>query len=411
MKLRIRRRSRSGWLLWLLVVLPFFQAWLPGGTSYLLDGAWCILAVFLLRLRHALDWGKLRWLPAWVLGYLLLTAGVYLVRYQSALYYLWGLRNNFRFYAAFFAFALFLTPEDVADCWRILDRLFWVDILLSLVQFYGFGWKGDYLGGLFGTQQGCNGYTNVFFAVTVTKSVVCFLERRERWYSCAARCAAALYVAALAELKFFFVEFGVIVLLAVVFSDFSWRKVGLLLAGFAGLAVFSALLYRLFPEFEDWFSMEEMLRTAAAAEGYSSAGDLNRLTAVSGINRRFFQSMRGRLFGLGLGNCDHSGFELLTTPFYRRYSFLHYSWMSASFVYLETGYLGLAFFFGFFGLVYRYGRRRERRQGGSTDCRVGCIMAVLCMFIGIYNASLRTEAGYLAYFTLALPFAADGRKV
>ena len=31
------------------------------------------------------------------------------------------------------------------------------------------------------------------------------------------------------------------------------------------------------------------------------------------------------------------------------------------------------------------------------------IMAILCVLISVYNSSLRTEAGYMAYFILAIP--------
>lgn len=409
MTLRIKRRTQPGWLIWLLIVLPFFLSWLPDGAKYLLDAAWAALLIFLLRFRKRLDWPKLGRLPGWAAAFLLFTLLAYLPQYQSGLYYLWGLRNNFRFYAAFFAFALFLTPGEVEDYWRLLDKLFWLNAALSLLQFYGFGIKGDYLGGLFGTEQGCNGYTNLFFAVVITKTMVYYLEKRETGLRCAAKCVAALYLAALAELKFFFVEFLVIAALAVLSAKVTWRKLLLLAGGCIGAAVFAGLLSVLFPEFSDWFSLGSMLRTAAAETGYASVGDLNRLTAVSGINARVFETWSQRLFGLGLGNCERSNFPLLTTPFYRRHAELHYTWMSVSFVYLELGWLGLVFFFGFFALVFFAALRRERQGGNRADCRIGRILAVLCVMIGVYNSSLRMESGYLAYFALALPFVGKGR--
>lgn len=404
MKLRIKRRTQTGWLMRLLLLMPFLQFWLPSGVKFAADGAWVLLVIYLLRFRKNLDWAKLGCLPGWVLAFLGLCLAVYLVKYQSGLYFLWGLRNQFRFYGAFFAFALFLTPEDLEDYRRTFDRLFWLDVLVSLVQFYGFGLKGDRLGGLFGYRQGCNGYTNLFFALVVTEAVVFCLERKERPACCVVKCIAALYVAALAELKFYFVEFLLILVLVVLLTDFSWRKVGILLVGCAAAVAFAALIDKLFPKFEGWFSLKWLLETAASEKGYASAGDLNRLTAVSGINRRVFRTWGQRVFGLGLGNCEYSGWAAMTTPFYRRFSYLHYTWMSVAFVYLETGYLGLAFFFGFFFLVYR-------RRGQSGWCRVGKIMAVLCALIAVYNSSLRTEAGYLACFALAAPFASDRRML
>lgn len=409
--IRIRKRTQPGYLLRLLVLLPFFLNWLPGGMKYLLDAAWLILLIFLIRFWKSLDTGNVRGLMGWTAAFFALTLAVYLTRYQSALYYLWGFRNNFRFYAAFFAFSLFATQEDAAEYWALLDKLFWGNAFLSLIQYGLFGLRGDYLGGLFGVQQGCNGYTNIFFVMMVTKSVVFYLDGKERGSRCAAKCITALLIASLAELKFFFVEFAVIIMLAVLFSSFTWRKLWLILGGCVGVAVFAALLSALFPEFAGWFSPEQMLQIAGSEKGYSSAGDLNRLTAVSDINYRVFENRGQRLFGLGLGNCDYSGFDLLTTPFYRDYSYLHYTWMSFSFLYLETGALGLLFFFGFFALVFFRARRMDRCGTGvrRSFCRVSAILSICCIMIGVYNSSLRTEAGYLAYFAMALPFMPDRR--
>lgn len=406
MVITIPKRTQPGWLARLLVVLPFFLNWLPGGAGYLLDIIWAALVVFLIRFWKVLDTRKINGLALWVLGFLGLTMAVYLVQFQSAWYYLWGFRNNFRFYAAFFSFALFLKQRDVEDIWRLFDKLFWLNFLISLIQFAVLDLRGDYLGGLFGVEQGCNGYTNIFLAITVTKSVVFYLEGMGSSGRCLAKCAAALLLAALAELKFFFVEFAVIVLLALVFAGGPRRKFLLVAAGIAGAGVCALLLYRLFPEFGGWFHPSAMLQTATADAGYSSAGDLNRLTAIPDINQRFFENFWQRLFGLGLGNCDYSGFTILTAPFYRAYQNIHYTWMSHSFLYLETGYLGLGFFFGFFILVFLCAGRQEKRCGGRRKayCRTGRIVAVLCLMIGIYNASLRSEAGYFAYFALALPF-------
>lgn len=392
-------------LLWVLI-LPFFLAWLPSGAKYLLDVCWCCLLILMLRFWKSVDTTSVAGLILWTMAFFLTTLGVYLVQYQSILYYLWGFRNNFRFFVVFFGAALFLNREDIQGIWRSLERLFWGNVLVMLVQFCFLGLRGDHLGGLFGWEKGCNGYTNLFFVLILAKSVVFYLEGLENGGSCFAKCAAALLTAALAEIKFYFVEFAVILLLALLFAPESRRKFRLAAGGILGICLFAALLSILFPEFGGWFTPERMLATAISAKGYSASGDLNRLTAISGINETVFENWGQRLFGLGLGNCDCAGFDLLTTPFYQAYEYLHYTWMSLSFVYVEMGYVGLVFFFGFFGLVYLAAHRREKHCVGEAKalCRVGKIMAVLCVLICIYNSSLRTEAGFFAGFGLAVPF-------
>ena len=411
MVLRYERKSQPQCLLWALILLLFvfgtLTDWLhlPGAVRYILDPVWIWLLILLVRFREKLCWKDLRGLVLWVLVSFLLPLAGALVLGTKPHYFLWGMRNHFRGYVNFFAVAVFWTHRDVQQFWTVMERLFWLNAGVSLVQF-GMGYRQDFLGGLFGVYSGVNTYTNLFFAVVLSHSLVSCLAEREGLLGCGLKCAAALFVAAMAELKFFFGEFLVILVLAVVLSERSTRKFWVILGGTGVVLAGAALLAYLFPGWENWFSLEKFWQIASDQRGYTSSGDLNRLTAVSEINRRFFHGFWEKIFGLGLGNCELSGFSFLTTPFAREYQHLHYHWMSIAFVYLEMGWLGLVFFFWFFLLVFFRGKRCADPVAG----RVSQIMAVICLLTGIYNASLRSEAGYLAYVSLALAFVPEGEN-
>ena len=66
---------------------------------------------------------------------------------------------------------------------------------------------------------------------------------------------------------------------------------------------------------------------------------------------------------------------------------------------------------GFFVLVFFLARRAARTSGADKMyCHIASIMAICCVLIAIYNSSLRTEAGYMAYFVLALPFVGGTKR-
>lgn len=369
---------------------------LSNGAKLLLDGIWLVLLVYLLRFGKSALTGLWEFV-LWTGIFLFLTAAVQLVQKTQVLSYLWGVRNNFRFYVAFLAAGAFLRQRDRESLFRLLEWLFWLNIPVTLVQFFVLGISGDLLGGIFGTVSGVNGHTNLFFLVVITHSILKFLEHRESAWRCLGKCAAALTVAAMAELKFFFVLFLVILLLAVLGTEVSWRKTGLVLGGSLGAMLGAVMLTRLFPRFAGWFSPAWFWRNAISVLGYTGAGDLNRLNAINGINKLFFTAWPQRIFGFGLGSCDTSSFGFLNSSFYDTYHALHYNWMSHSFWYLEMGWTGLVFFFGFFVLVFW-------KAGGGFYGRLSRILALCCLLIGIYNASLRTEMGNLVYVVLALPF-------
>lgn len=413
--LKIRKLTQSGWLLLLMLLMPFCFGilnellHLPWAIRYLLDVALIVLLGMMIRSRaYTGNWSS-GVLGIWVLLFLIFTALQYVLRYQSPLYYLWGVRNNFRFFVAFFAFTIFLYERDVVDYFKLLDILFWISILVSLYQYFAIGLNGDHLGGLFSTEAGGNGYTNIFFLIVLTKGILFYIEKKEKFSTCVLKCVAALFVAALAELKFFFVEFVVIVALASVFTKFTWRKLLVIGGGTVAVVTFAALLVTVFPNFEGFFSLDWFMEAGGSDKGYTSAGDLNRLNAISKINELWLKTPWQRLFGLGLGNCDTSGFAIVNTPFFEAYGDMHYTWLSYAMIYLETGWIGLIFYYGFFVLVYFGARRIEKRSDGiaKTYCRMSRILAIMCMIIAVYNSSLRTEAGYMMFFALAIPFALD----
>ena len=408
----VPRRSQSQWLCLFVLLWPFALGALPHGAGYLLDVAWLGMLLYLVRFYRLVDWRDV-WKFAWViLLFFLCTALVYPVQYQSALYYLWGLRNNFRFYVAFLAFGIFLTQEEIGRWEGLLDGLFWINAAVSAVQYLFLDLRGDHLGGIFGRVSGVNGDTNIFFLVVLTASLVRYLEKRERGSLCGAKFAVAVVIAALAEIKFFFVELPLLLCLSVLVTDFSWRKLWVILGGALAVVLGAVLLTAAFPQNLGWYSPWQMLQAAASHRGYTSAGDLNRLTAIPRIDELWLKHWSQRIFGKGLGNCDTASFGFLNTPFYRSYGHMHYTWISYAFIYLETGWVGLLFYWGFFLLVAAEACRRGRKETGArrTRCRSAMILAIFCLLLSVYNASLRAESAYILYFALAAPFAAGKEK-
>lgn len=409
----IKKRSQPEWFSWFVVIMPFLLGLLntflglPYALRYLIDVAWVILAFLLIRYRPLKRVKETQGLVLWVCLFLICTLLVYLVQYQSGLYYLWGFRNNFRYYAAFFAFAAFLRTSDIDDFFRMLDKVFWLNVLISLFQFFVQGLNQDYLGGIFGVESGVNGYTNIFFVIILTRSLILCFEKRESQKKCVSKFVAAFLVVALAELKFFFLEAIFIIVLVTLFTNFTWRKLFIVAGGIAAIFAFAALLTLLFPIFDGFLSIDWFRESAMSDKGYTGSGDLNRLNAIPRSNELWLTHWSQRIFGMGLGNCDNAAYAFLTTPFFEQNVDMHYTWLSYAYMYLECGWVGLIFYFGFFVLVYLAIRKIERRSDGiaRSYCRISKIMAILCCLIAIYNASLRTEAGYMAYFVLAIPFA------
>ena len=103
----IKKRTIPEWLTCMILVMPLLLAFfidflhLPSFVKYLIDFA--IVLVLALNISGKRIFFRASTLPIVILVvcFFLYTLILYVFNYQSAIYYLWGLRNNFRFYIAF----------------------------------------------------------------------------------------------------------------------------------------------------------------------------------------------------------------------------------------------------------------------------------------------------------------------
>ena len=411
--IQIKKRAFPEWAMLCISAMPLLLSLfvellgLPNGLRFLIDVLLVAsVAIVLLRALYSGALGlsrETRSITILVSAFFLYTLVLYLLHYESAWYYIWGVRNNFRFYVAFFLFIYFLTERDVNLLWKLMDVAFVFHIAASVIQYF-MDYEQDYIGGIFGVQKGCNGYAAIFISIVVMKSLLLFMDGKEAALPCFFKCGAALLSASIAEIKIFFIFFIIIVVISAVTTSFSARKTLLILGiGFLFVAAYT-LLTSLYEIFRGFLSFESLL-DQLFSENYANEEDIGRFTAIPAICDRFLISFREQLFGMGLGNCEVSSIDLFNTDFANKHIDVHYSVFSVAFMFLETGYVGLTLFTLFFVFVFVYSFLNYRqRRGNMLFNQMGIIMSVLCLILMFYNASLRTEAGYMVYFVLALPY-------
>ena len=254
-QLKIKRRNQNQWLVLFVFMLPFGFGLLnkvlgiPTTIRYSIDLIWGFLLLTMLVKPKTIAYISTKGILKWITVFVIYTFILYVINYQSVFYYLWGFRNNFRFYVYFLACMIYLKHEDAETYISWFDKVFWVNVLVALIQYFMLDIRQDFLGGIFGVEKGCNGYLNIFQVIIVTKSLVYYLNKKESLISCVTKCSMALLIAAFAELKFFFVEFGIIIVLVVLLTKFSWKKILIILGGSIGIIIGTEILIGLCPSF------------------------------------------------------------------------------------------------------------------------------------------------------------------
>lgn len=315
----------------------------------------------------------------------------------------WSYRNIFRFFLFFFSCVVLLEEEDIYNLLKMFTGFFWANVLVVSFQRWVQGYYQDNLGGLFGTDMGCNGYMNTFLCMYLAYIAVSYIAKKMSFIYFMAVSAGSLYIAALSELKFVFMEYVIILFLCVLLSRANKRVLLMALGAVVGLFVGIQLFNMLFPGWE--FSLEQILDYAGKG-GYSTENDLNRLTALQEITQQFFVNPADLLFGFGMGSCETSSF--FNSKFFLQYGdLLHYTYLSHAFMLLENGWVGLILYLGFFVSIFGISRKYQKtfEEKDTVLFIVGEIAAIISILHMIYNNTLRVEnSGYIAFFFLAIPF-------
>lgn len=409
--LKIRKRTQNEWVtvavlsvsMFLLGMIQLLK--LSAVIKYIVDIGWVFLLLSLFLNKEMPINRETALLKRVVDMLFIITLAGAIIACQSPLQYLWGFRNNFRFFVFFFSCVYFLDLRNIDGYLKFLDRLYYLNFLTMLFQWFVLGKYGDYLGGIFGVEKGCNGYTIIFISIIITKAVVCYLNRKESLAGLILKSIVAITIAALAELKVFYAIFLFIIGAANIIAGFSVRKLKVLFVSVAVIFIGLLFLGLTFPSSLKVMTSQSLISIAASTNGYTSSGDLNRLTAVPFILTNVLRTPRQKILGLGLGNCDTSAVPLIQTEFFKKYGYLNYTWFSSAFMLLETGLLGLLSYILFFVVVFFCVHKIEKNNlADASYCQIAKILAGLCLILVIYNSSLRTEAGYMMYFALSLPF-------
>ena len=387
-------------MLWLRDALHF-----PSAISYITD----LLLLLTLFLSFISGSGFRIYKKAFVqygivsLIVLFVLIGVVL-NFVDPLLVLWGFRNNFRFYLFFFLCVSLLDGSDIDRLLKMFKGFFWANLLLCTYQYFVLGYERDYLGGFFGTTQGCNGYLNVFLCIICAVLISDFFSSKAGIGKLTLYLVASLYIAIIAELKVFYIELILMLIFVVIMNRPSLKMFLITAVVLTGFAVAVYILFRYDPRSFMFLFDADALEYYIAGNGYTNSGDLNRFTAISQITEMFFKDDPLRiLFGYGLGNCDYSQYSFLQSDFYHLHGDLNYRWFTHAWVYLEQGAVGLILLVTFFVSIFLYAARRL-----NSTYRSYMIFAVVfvptCILGLMYNSAVQIELSYIIAFACAIPY-------
>lgn len=271
--------------------------------------------------------------------------------------------------------------------------------------------RGDYLNGFFGVKRGGNLYVNVLL-IAVILIVYNKWKNKKLKLSMALLTVATCFVdAVLIELKVFFVEFVLIVLIlfALQFKKIKFTKknimigVAALAGSFIVMLIMIRILYFVYPWMKGTLSLQGMIATVTSSAGYSGAGDFNRFTAITGVFKTCFNNnIVDGLIGIGVGNCN---IGMKANSFVDFFSYTNYAWFQSSYIFAETGIIGLITYICTFISVF-FNTKCENEYSNNAK-----VMAIMALLLIIYDEVLKTEGAYIIYFIISMGFIIENREM
>lgn len=312
---------------------------------------------------------------------------------------------------------LICTYWDFTQLRRILKMFYKLQILnvfMVAIEMFVFGLIQDQVGGIFGVQVGCNGPLNVYLCIVCAYAVSEFLAQRDsrdiEIGGLILTCVASFLVAAVAEIKFFYLELPVILIIVLLITRPTRRTVAAILIAAFALAVGAYVLGQLMPDkFRQLMDISALYAEADNTVIETGYG-ISRIHAFSQIDGLFFHDdLALKLFGLGFGSATGSSSGLFLSPLYRMYGYLNYDYLQLPTMYIQTGYIGVVLYSLVIAvsLLWAVKDKVAYRQKANWVVPFAASIVVLFYLNCFYMSTMRTQFAVLWAIVLSAPFLAS----
>lgn len=314
---------------------------------------------------------------------------------------IWSLRGYLRFFIFFCATICFMKKKYITKIYKSLFPIIILNTLMSIYQ-YRLNIFQDLIGGVFGCEFGVNSYSMTFFIIACAYYIDAYINKKETLIKVGISMICIFICVILADLKGFYFIFIIEFLTIMIFNKIKLRNIVISAVILIG-AVIVFYACNSFYDSTNIFDLEYINYYLTKSSYSYTKNSINRTDGIEIINRLFnFETME-KFFGLGLGSGEFCAY--FESDIFRLYSSTHYFWFLYSWLYLETGYIGIILYCLIHLIMFKQLLTNLKIQRNtSIVLRVG--LAILTSFIVliIYNSSLRTDCSYMLYMMLGIAY-------
>lgn len=379
---------------------------LPNSVAYISD-VLNILVLFLAlrKVRWRLHIPMITRAPLYcIILFFLICSVSAVVHGVSGVLYLWGIRNVFRYIIFSIAVICLISLEDILKFLKVIVGVYWINVFVCLIQFFVYGYRGDYVGGIFGIVQGCNGVLSLFINFVLAYTLSQYLFKKISFINLVATVISYFVIVALSETKGNFIFFVLIIASEVVITKKNLKTFTIVFGSVFMIIFGLQILSYFFPGSTD------ILLNSETANRYMNADFYGRVTftrnAIFDVANEYFfkEDWLLSIIGYGMGACEYSSY--FTSDFFRMYGDMHYRNYGMAMILLETGYLGLGTYCIIFFALFLFVQRTKKIV--SEELKHILLTAQTYILFALsftyYGYTMLADAGYFAWFIMTIPF-------
>lgn len=393
----------------IMYIIGFFDntIGLPSVTHFLIDVP---VVLMLIKKRHVLCWKTIKYFNvgycfiAFVL--MLLAQIVYATFFIGwSLNAVYGFYRWFRFLIYFFCSFAYMSSWNVKNTTILFKAIFALNIILYLIQYFILGLYQDQLSGIFGTIAGSNMYVNMFYVIVTAFLLAGYFYNFIPFRKMLIGVGIMLLLSALSELKFFYVEFAVMLILCMVARI---QKPKYLLASLIVIGVIVISYQYMISKFPEFQYLAIQLyeggfdKLIQIQQHYSTDYDIGRAAFIERINTNYFSKRIEYWFGLGIGNCTSLSF--LDNSFYIKNQIAHYERFQTAYTYIEQGWIGFVLYISLLAWPIVHGMMQFFKKEENMFTLMLMLMGVMGIFLFYYNACLVSQYSFMYFWALAAMF-------
>ena len=312
---------------------------------------------------------------------------------------IWAIRNNFRGIIFLLAIIMYWNVDDLEPFFDKLFKFQILNLILAIYQFAILHHSMDYVGGIFGYGNGS--CVNIFNALLISYYLNMYLNKKVKLSQLMFIIISSFIIASIAEEKMTYLFFCVIFIVSILISKFSFRKLLAITVGVIGLILGLILIKYYYPDMYAILASPKKIIEYSQST-YDDGYRLPRIGAFKKISNIFFDNDTLKLlFGLGFGNCETSNFGIFQSDFYKSYGQYNYRWFTHQWIFLEEGYIGFGAFLVIF-ITILICLIKNYDEHNKYMITMGICNTLCCIITIWYNATLKVDAAYLAYFSLGI---------